>query len=95
LSSSDIHGAAAGPVTPVRVAGVADVRAGGVEEPPLERGRSIRSSAGPTRRRGFNVRLSEEQCDGLQELARERHLPTSTMARAGLLDRLDHERQAS
>jgi hypothetical protein len=43
----------------------------------------------------FNMRLSEEQYEVLQELARERHLPMSTMARAWLLDRLDHERHAS
>jgi hypothetical protein len=45
--------------------------------------------------RMFNVRLSEEQYEALQELADERHLPMSTMARAWLLDRLDHERHAS
>jgi predicted acylesterase/phospholipase RssA len=45
--------------------------------------------------RMFNVRLSEEQYEALQELARQRHLPMSTMARAWLLDRLDHERHAS
>jgi hypothetical protein len=43
----------------------------------------------------FNVLLSKEQYDALQELAHERHLPMSTMARAWLLDRLDHERHAS
>src|SRR5215468_1390812 len=45
--------------------------------------------------RMFNVRLSEEQYEALQELAHKRHLPMSTMARAWLLDRLDHERRAS
>lgn len=45
--------------------------------------------------RMFNVRLSEDQYEALQELARRRHLPMSTMARAWLLDRLDHERHAS
>jgi hypothetical protein len=45
--------------------------------------------------RMFNLRLSEDQYEALQELARERHLPMSTMARAWLLDRLDHERHAS
>jgi hypothetical protein len=43
----------------------------------------------------FNVRLSEEQFAELQAEARRRHLPVSTMARAWLLDRLDHERHAS
>lgn len=45
--------------------------------------------------RMFNVRLSEEQLAELQRVARERHLPVSTMARAWLLERLDRERQAS
>ena len=45
--------------------------------------------------RMFNVRLSDEQYDAIQDLAHERHLPMSTMARAWLLDRLDHERHAS
>lgn len=45
--------------------------------------------------RMFNVRLSEEQFAQLQDEARKRHLPVSTMARAWLLDRLDHERDAS
>ena len=43
----------------------------------------------------FNVRLSEEQYAALQKLAREKHLPMSTMARAWLLDRLDQELHAS
>jgi hypothetical protein len=38
----------------------------------------------------FNVRLSEDR-----ELARARHLPMSTMVRAWLLDRLEHEGRAS
>jgi hypothetical protein len=45
--------------------------------------------------RMFNLRLSEEQYEALQQIAREHHLPMSTMARAWLLDRLDHERRAS
>ncbi len=45
--------------------------------------------------RMFNVRLSEGQFTELQAEARRRHLPVSTMARAWLLDRLDHERHAS
>jgi hypothetical protein len=45
--------------------------------------------------RALNVRHSEDQYEALQELARKRHLPMSTMARAWLLDRLDHERHAS
>ena len=45
--------------------------------------------------RMFNVRLTEEQFEELQRLAREHHLPTSTMARSWLLERLDRERRAS
>ncbi len=45
--------------------------------------------------RMFNVRLTEEQFAAIQELAEQRHLPMSTMARAWLLDRLDREQHAS
>lgn len=45
--------------------------------------------------RMFNVRLTEEQFAAIQDLAEQRHLPMSTMARAWLLDRLDKERPAS
>jgi hypothetical protein len=45
--------------------------------------------------RMFNVRLTEEQFAAIHELAAERHLPMSTMARAWLLDRLDREQHAS
>lgn len=45
--------------------------------------------------RMFNVRLSDEQYTELQMLAREHHLPMSTMARSWLLERLDQERHAS
>jgi hypothetical protein len=45
--------------------------------------------------RMFNVRLTDEQYANLQQLARQRHLPMSTMARSWLLDRLDQERHAS
>jgi hypothetical protein len=44
--------------------------------------------------RMFNVRLSDEQYAELQQVARNKHLPMSTMARAWLLDRLDAERRA-
>lgn len=43
----------------------------------------------------FNLRLTEEQLAELQTVARKRHLPPPTMARAWLLERLDHERHAS
>jgi len=43
----------------------------------------------------FNVRLSDEQFKALADMAKARHLPVSTMARAWLLDRLDEERHAS
>ena len=45
--------------------------------------------------RMFNVRLSEEQYAALEQAAKAKHLPLSTMARAWLLDRLDRERHAS
>jgi hypothetical protein len=44
--------------------------------------------------RMFNVRLGAEQYEALARLAREKHLPMSTMARAWLLDRLDAELRA-
>jgi len=44
--------------------------------------------------RMFNLRLSGEQFDALQQLANAKHLPMSTMARAWLLDRLDAEQRA-
>jgi predicted transcriptional regulator len=43
----------------------------------------------------FNVRLTDEQFNELQRLARKHHLPMSTMARSWLLERLDQERHAS
>ncbi len=45
--------------------------------------------------RMFNVRLTDEQFNELQGLAREHHLPMSTMARSWLLERLDQEHRAS
>ena len=45
--------------------------------------------------RMFNLRLTDEQFSELKRLARERHLPMSTMARSWLLERLDQERRAS
>jgi hypothetical protein len=45
--------------------------------------------------RMFNLRLTDEQFSELQRLARERHLPMSTMARSWLLELLDQERRAS
>jgi len=44
--------------------------------------------------RMFNLRLSDEQFNALQQLANTKHLPMSTMARAWLLDRLDEEQRA-
>jgi hypothetical protein len=43
----------------------------------------------------FNLRLSDEQYAQLEQVARAKHLPVSTMARAWLLDRLEHEHPAS
>jgi len=43
----------------------------------------------------FNVRLTDAQFNELKELAREHHLPMSTMARSWLRERLDQEHRAS
>lgn len=56
-------------------------------------GTVIRRSQGPSRM--FNVRLTDEQYQQLEEMAQAKHLPVSTMARAWLLDRLEAERHAS
>lgn len=56
-------------------------------------GTAVRRGQGPSRM--FNVRLTDEQYQQLEQVARERHLPVSTMARAWLLDRLGDERHAS
>lgn len=45
--------------------------------------------------RMFNIRLTDAQFNELQALARQHHLPMSTMARSWLLERLDHEHRAS
>jgi len=60
---------------------------------PYPNGTAVSRPNAPSRM--FNLRLSEDQYEALQELAQQRHLPMSTMARAWLLDRLDHERHAS
>jgi hypothetical protein len=60
---------------------------------PYPAGTTIRRSKQASRM--FNVRLTDDQFTALQELAHQRHLPMSTMARAWLLDRLDQERHAS
>jgi hypothetical protein len=60
---------------------------------PYPEGTSIVRPNRPSRM--FNLRLTDEQFGELQELARKRHLPVSTMARSWLLERLDRERQAS
>lgn len=60
---------------------------------PYPTGTTVSRPSRPSRM--FNVRLSDEQFTELQAEARRRHLPVSTMARAWLLDRLDHERHAS
>lgn len=56
-------------------------------------GTVIRRAQGPSRM--FNIRLTDEQYRDLEDVARDKHLPLSTMARAWLLDRLDRERHAS
>jgi hypothetical protein len=62
------------------------------DDAPYPAGTTIERPNRPSRM--FNLRLTDEQYDQLQELARERHLPMATMARSWLLDRLDRERQA-
>jgi hypothetical protein len=59
---------------------------------PYPKGTAISRVNRPSRM--FNVRLTDEQFSELRELADRQHLPMSTMARAWLLDRLDHERRA-
>ena len=56
-------------------------------------GTVVRRGQGPSRM--FNVRLSDEQYQQLEQVARAKHLPVSTMARAWLLDRLENEQHAS
>lgn len=60
---------------------------------PYPAGTTITRPNAPSRM--FNMRLSDEQFDALQQIANAKHLPMSTMARAWLLDRLDAERSAS
>ncbi len=60
------------------------------EYPP---GTAVRRGQGPSRM--FNVRLTDEQYQQLERVAKAKHLPVSTMARAWLLDRLEGERNAS
>ncbi len=60
---------------------------------PYPEGTTITRPNRPSRM--FNLRLTDEQLNELHALARERHLPTSTMARSWLLERLDQERRAS
>lgn len=45
--------------------------------------------------RMFNLRLTDEQYAQLAKIARTKHLPVSTMARAWLLDRLEREQHPS
>lgn len=56
-------------------------------------GTTVRRAQAPSRM--FNIRLTDEQYQQLEQAARDRHLPLSTMARAWLLDRLGDERHAS
>ena len=62
-------------------------------ESPYPDGTTISRPNQPSRM--FNVWLTDEQFRALQNLAREHHLPMSTMARAWLLDRLAQERRVS
>lgn len=60
---------------------------------PYPEGTAITRPNRPSRM--FNLRLTGEQFSELHAMARERHLPVSTMARSWLLERLDQERRAS
>lgn len=60
---------------------------------PYPESTAVRRANQPSRM--FNLRLTEDQFAAIQELAAQRHLPMSTMARAWLLDRLDREQHAS
>ncbi|MGI8723346.1 MAG: hypothetical protein ACR2JG_14100 [Geodermatophilaceae bacterium] len=60
---------------------------------PYPEGTAITRPNAPSRM--FNLRLSDEQFDALQQVANAKHLPMSTMARTWLLDRLDEEERAS
>jgi len=60
---------------------------------PYPKGTAISRANQPSRM--FNVRLTDDQFAAIQQLAADRHLPMSTMARAWLLDRLDQEHHAS
>jgi hypothetical protein len=68
------------------------VEANAAATEPYPEGTRIRRPNRPTRM--FNVRLTDEQLAELREVAQERHLPVSTMARSWLLERLDQERRA-
>lgn len=57
---------------------------------PYPSGTHISRPNRPTRM--FNLRLTEDQFEELEDAARRRHLPMSTMARSWLLERLDEER---
>lgn len=61
------------------------------DQGPFPAGTAVRRG----RSRMFNIRLTEEQYQELEQVARDRHLPLSTMARGWLLDRLGNERHAS
>lgn len=63
------------------------------EEGDYPPGTTVRRGQGASRM--FNVRLTDEQYQQLEQVAQEKHLPMSTMARAWLLDRLGDERHAS
>jgi len=71
-----------------------EVEAGATEAYPADT--QITQITQPNRpSRMFNVRLTDAQFNELQELAREHHLPMSTMARSWLVERLDQEHRAS
>jgi hypothetical protein len=48
----------------------------------------------PNRTKVYSVRLSAEEEDQIQRVARSQHLPASTLVRSWILERLDRERSA-
>lgn len=48
----------------------------------------------PNRSKVYSVRLSTEEQAHIEEVARARHLPASTLVRSWILDRLELERTA-
>ncbi|WP_343074736.1 DUF6290 family protein [Nakamurella aerolata] len=48
----------------------------------------------PNRSRVYSVRLSADEQARVESLAREKHLPASTLVRSWILERIEQERSA-